>query len=60
MSTESSPQGWVTAGQMSDGVATKKAIGRVHVRRQPSRSHYDRDSIYEVLDEGLVAHVAFV
>ena len=45
---------------MSDGVATRKAIGRVHVRRQPLRGHYERDSIYGVLDEGLVAHVAFV
>ncbi len=45
---------------MSNGIATKKTIGRVHVRRQPSRGHYDRDSIYEVLDAGLVAHIAFV
>ena len=45
---------------MSNGRATKKTIGRVHVRRQPSRGHYDRDSIYEVLDAGLVAHIAFV
>lgn len=45
---------------MSNRTATKKTIGRVHVRRQPSRGHYDRDSIYEVLDAGLVAHAAFV
>ena len=45
---------------MSNGVATKKTVGRVHVRRQPSLGHYDRDSIYEVLDAGLVAHVTFV
>ncbi len=70
MSTESSSQGWVAGGlsayevtgegRIGDAVATKKTVGRVHVRRQPSRGHYDRDSIYEVLDEGLVAHVAFM
>jgi nitroimidazol reductase NimA-like FMN-containing flavoprotein (pyridoxamine 5'-phosphate oxidase superfamily) len=32
---------------------------RKHVRRQPSRGHYDRQSIDAVLDAGLVAHVAF-
>jgi len=30
------------------------------VRRQPGRGRYDRSSIDEVLDTGLVAHVAFV
>jgi len=30
------------------------------VRRQPTRGHYDRETLDTVLDAGLVAHVAFV
>src|SRR5262245_3757566 len=33
---------------------------RVRVRREPKRGRYDRSSIDDVLDRGLVAHVAFV
>ena len=33
---------------------------RSHVRRNPSRGHYDRASIDAVLDAVLIAHVAFV
>jgi hypothetical protein len=33
---------------------------RTRVRRAPSRGVYDRASIDEILDEGLVAHVGFV
>lgn len=44
---------------MNKGEAARQTSGRVLVRRQPSRGHYDRDSIDEVLDAGLVAHVAF-
>jgi nitroimidazol reductase NimA-like FMN-containing flavoprotein (pyridoxamine 5'-phosphate oxidase superfamily) len=33
---------------------------RVRVRREPERGRYDRAAIDEVLDRGLVAHVAFV
>ena len=33
---------------------------RTRVRRQPRRGRYDATVLYEVLDAGLVAHVAFV
>jgi hypothetical protein len=33
---------------------------RTRVRRIPDRGHYDRATIYAVLDEALVCHVAFV
>jgi nitroimidazol reductase NimA-like FMN-containing flavoprotein (pyridoxamine 5'-phosphate oxidase superfamily) len=32
----------------------------IKVRRAPKRARYDRESVYRVLDRGLVAHVAFV
>ena len=36
------------------------ATPRSRVRRVPSRASYDRDFIYRILDEGLVAHVGLV
>lgn len=33
---------------------------RTRVRREPQRGHYDRATIDEVLDAGMVAHVGFV
>lgn len=33
---------------------------RSRIRRQPKKARYDRDSIDEALDRGLVGHVAFV
>jgi len=36
------------------------ASERTRVRRQPRRGRYDATAVYEVLDAGLVAHVAFV
>ena len=33
---------------------------RARVRRLPKRAVYDRDRVYEILDEGLVCHVGFV
>ena len=33
---------------------------RVRVRRKPDRGHYERATIREILDAGLVAHVGFV
>ncbi len=30
------------------------------VRQQRERGHYDRETVYAILDEGIVAHVAFV
>jgi hypothetical protein len=30
------------------------------VRRRPNRAHYDRDTVYAILDDALVCHVGFV
>jgi uncharacterized protein len=41
---------------MSDFAPTE----RTQVRRLPKRGVYDRETIYRILDEGLVCHIAFV
>jgi hypothetical protein len=41
---------------MSDFTSTE----RTQVRRLPERAVYDRETVYRILDEGLVCHVAFV
>jgi nitroimidazol reductase NimA-like FMN-containing flavoprotein (pyridoxamine 5'-phosphate oxidase superfamily) len=41
---------------MSDFTPTEKT----KIRRRPNRGTYDRDSIYRILDEAFVCHVAFV
>lgn len=33
---------------------------RTKIKRMPSRGHYERELIYQILDEGLVCHVGFV
>src|SRR5260370_8989173 len=33
---------------------------RSKVRRKPDRGHYDRETIYRILDEAFVCHVGFV
>ncbi|MBW4630571.1 MAG: pyridoxamine 5'-phosphate oxidase family protein [Iphinoe sp. HA4291-MV1] len=33
---------------------------RSQIRRIPQRSHYERQVIYQILDEGLICHVGFV
>jgi nitroimidazol reductase NimA-like FMN-containing flavoprotein (pyridoxamine 5'-phosphate oxidase superfamily) len=33
---------------------------RTRVRRKPDRGHYDRDTIYRIVDEALVGHVGLV
>ena len=33
---------------------------RTQVRRLPKRAVYDREAIYQILDEGLVCHIGFV
>lgn len=38
----------------------KDVPSRVRVRRAPHKGRYDRESIDQVLDQGLLAHVAFV
>ena len=35
-------------------------IERSRIRRAPKRGHYDKDTIYQILDEGLVCHVGLV
>lgn len=37
-----------------------KKTDRVTVRRIQERGHYDRDIVYQILDEGVVCHVGFV
>ena len=34
--------------------------GRNRVKRIPERGHYDRETIYHILDEALICHVGFV
>jgi nitroimidazol reductase NimA-like FMN-containing flavoprotein (pyridoxamine 5'-phosphate oxidase superfamily) len=41
-------------------LGTRPQSDVVRVRRQPDRGHYDRASVDAALDDGLVAHVAFV
>jgi len=41
---------------MSDFTATE----RTQVRRLAKRAAYDRDTVYRILDEGLVCHIGFV
>jgi uncharacterized protein len=33
--------------------------GRNQIKRLPKRAHYDRDTIYRILDEALICHVGF-
>lgn len=33
---------------------------RTRIRRLPKRGHYDKETIYQILDEALICHVAFV
>jgi nitroimidazol reductase NimA-like FMN-containing flavoprotein (pyridoxamine 5'-phosphate oxidase superfamily) len=32
---------------------------RAEVKRLPKRGHYDRDTVYRILDEGLICHIGF-
>ena len=41
---------------MADFSKTKKNT----IKRLPKRGHYDRETIYRILDEALICHVAFV
>jgi len=41
-------------------MADFKKTPRTKVRRLPERGHYDRGSIYRILDEGLICHIGFV
>jgi uncharacterized protein len=41
---------------MTDFIKTKKNS----IKRLPKRGHYDRETIYRILDEALICHVGFV
>src|SRR5436305_4782819 len=48
---------------MSDTVleqSTSLQTPRTTVKRLPKRAHYDRDTIYAIIDEALICHVGFV
>ncbi|MDX1648735.1 MAG: pyridoxamine 5'-phosphate oxidase family protein [Myxococcota bacterium] len=50
----------VTKGDAMAGQPTALGPGpRSRVRRRPQRARYDRDALHAILDEGLVAHLAF-
>jgi nitroimidazol reductase NimA-like FMN-containing flavoprotein (pyridoxamine 5'-phosphate oxidase superfamily) len=34
--------------------------GKNKIQRLPKRGHYDRETIYQILDEALICHVGFV
>jgi nitroimidazol reductase NimA-like FMN-containing flavoprotein (pyridoxamine 5'-phosphate oxidase superfamily) len=44
-------------GSSSAGFATSQ---RSQVRRHPERAHYDRDTVYAILDAALMCHVGYV
>ncbi len=33
---------------------------RTNLKRLPKRGHFDRDTVYEILDEGFICHIGFV
>jgi nitroimidazol reductase NimA-like FMN-containing flavoprotein (pyridoxamine 5'-phosphate oxidase superfamily) len=39
---------------------TLDATSRTQIKRLPKRGNYDRQTIYQILDEGLICHVGFV
>ena len=41
---------------MTDFAKTEKN----NIKRLPKRGHYDRETIYRILDEALICHVGFV
>lgn len=41
-------------------VETFKPTKKTKVKRAPKRAHYDRQTVYEILDAGLVAHIGYV
>jgi uncharacterized protein len=44
---------------MRAAMNTRPSSERTRVRRVPDRARYDRETIYAILDEGLVCHVGF-
>jgi len=41
-------------------MSTFEATERTQVKRLPKRGHYDRETVYKILDEAFVCHVGFV
>ena len=41
-------------------ISTRMQTERSKVKRAPKRSHYDRETIYKILDAGQICHVGFI
>jgi nitroimidazol reductase NimA-like FMN-containing flavoprotein (pyridoxamine 5'-phosphate oxidase superfamily) len=41
-------------------MATFPQTSRTNLKRLPKRGHYDRDTVYAILDEGFICHIGFV
>lgn len=49
----------MTISDNSTAQDTLEATQRTQIRRIPQRGEYDRETIYQILDEGLICHVGF-
>jgi len=49
-----------SAGKRKNEMSTFEATERTQVKRLPKRGHYDRETVYKILDEAFVCHVGFV
>lgn len=54
------PGGNEALGHADPGTGTFEVTDVNRVRRLPERGRYDRDTVFDILDRGLVAHVGFV
>jgi len=41
-------------------MTTFPQTSRTNLKRLPKRGHYDRDTVYGILDEGFICHIGFV
>ncbi|HSB26843.1 MAG TPA: pyridoxamine 5'-phosphate oxidase family protein, partial [Pyrinomonadaceae bacterium] len=41
-------------------MTTFAQTSRNNLKRLPKRGHYDRDTVYRILDEGFICHIGFV
>jgi uncharacterized protein len=44
---------------MNNPAASLEITSRTQIKRLPQRGEYDRETIYQILDEGLICHVGF-
>src|SRR3954469_17773616 len=44
----------------TESVRGRPVSDRVRVKRRPARANYNKDVIYQIFDDALVCHVAFV